>query len=480
MADVGGTQSEVTIGLPNYELIADLYGDAEFDVASQYARASALDDFGCSGFLISDDVYVNARHCRVMKGGAVTIDVHWGRYGTTDADFSLATKEARNRTQNLGVPMSQLPNVDAALKTWKCDLALSPSKRDIDYWRCRPNSLAWTEQGDGARNVTLNLLPGHVWGYYKSDSGSRPVGTALYTSHMVRRCTDSTRNLVISTQGGVKDTDYGCVSFANEDPEHCFEHGLDIIPGSSGAPVVDKSTHQAYGVMHGHWTYWLGTADKVCEGWPSGQVANLATRFGPEVFTMTQPEPVFQSPPFAGWGSNWIGGTGGTADFSACPTGYLAAGVVGTASSSGYLGNFGFVCMPSVGGTRLDEATVIAHGSFDVGFKKAKNTDFNEYFNETLSSTQPSPHQQNLQLCPPGYYVNGVGGLAGNFVGQLVFMRCHSPSTDHTVVRTIAGRFGSKRDGMTYTWSACPAGSHVYALFSKTGWFTDGFVAACR
>jgi hypothetical protein len=478
--DIGERESEVTIGDPNYELIADLYDDPDFDVASQYARASALDGFGCSGFLISDDVYVNARHCRLTTSGATTISVTWGRYGVADANFDLATAEAKTRLESLGVPASSANLSPGQLKTWTCSLELSPAHRDIDYWRCQPRQLTWYESAGSGQWVSLNLLPGHLWGHYKVDSGSRPVGRRLYTAHLIQRCGDSTRNLVISTEGSVKDTDYGCVGFADQDPQHCFEHGLDTVQGSSGGAVVDKTTHQAYAVQQGQWRYWLGTANKVCSGWPSWQVANTATRFGPEVLDITAPGAVFQSGPAVGWGSEWIGGSGGNPHYSECPTGYAAAGVVGTTSSSGYLGNFGFVCVPEVGGLRLDESRVIAHGSVDVGFVTANGTDFNEYFNETLSSEQPSSHQQNLQMCPPGYFIDGLGGFAGNYVGKLIAIRCHNSSTGHSVARFLGDRFGANWDGMEYTWSSCPAGSHAYALFSNTGWLTDGLIPRCR
>lgn len=476
---VDETASEVTIGTPDYELVASLYGDLEFDVASQYARASAIDAFGCSGFLISDNVYVNARHCRATTTGATTITVSWGQYGATDGDFTLATDEARARLENLGVP-AQVNPTTAELKTWTCNLVLSPSTRDIDYWLCQPNSISWHESAGDGQVVTLNLEPGHIWGHYKADSGSRPKGRRLYSTHMVQRCGDTQRNLVISTEGNVKDTDYGCVGFGNEDPDHCFEHGLDTIQGSSGAAVVDMTTHHAYAVQQGQWRYWFGTKNKVCSGWPSGQVANVATRFGPEVFDMVAPGPVFASGPTVGWASEFLGGVGGSTHYNECPTGHLAVGVVGTTSAGGYLGNFGLVCMPTGGGMRLDEATVIAHGSFDTGFTVANNTDFNEYHNEVLSTEVAAPHQQNIQLCPPGYFLTGLGGFEGDYVGMLVGMECRHPSTNHAVARLFGQRFGSKFEDMDYTWSSCPAGSYAFALFSRSGWFTDGIRHRCR
>lgn len=164
-----------------------------------------------------------------------------------------------------------------------------------------------------------------------------------------------------------------------------------------------------------------------------------------------------------------------------CPNGYAVAGIVGSSVSFGInrsnqlesrkntsvqVGNLGLVCMPYghplLHAINFSRAGVVASGSIDVAilnpfFKISRSLNLGQvltsemvplsvYMNEYLSTYNPEPreyvcgadihnyrsrkrvsYQQNLTMCPPGYYVRGIQiAHANSIVSRISSIQCRS------------------------------------------------------
>jgi hypothetical protein len=470
-----------------------------------YGRATGLvRNTGCTSFLVDDGVVATARHCRmdddlIPDGTSPTTTIRFGRYGSgaPSGNFSGGSLDGLIRAIQLGIPLSVFlgnPAAFSSLTTWTCTVSQSTTGRDIEYYTCQPNVVSWVEPVNGM-TVNLSLLPGHIWGHFNTASSGHQDGQSVRNFGVNQRCGDAVRS-VITAPGEVEDDVDGCIGWFGG----CFEVTTDTFGGHSGGPVVRRSDHVAYGVTHGStFASWdAGETNDPCGSATGWHTENLATKIASDVSNFTGSSPTGGAQPTGGYLGigGLVGGTGGTNRSLNCPANYLAAGVIGSTSSGGYLGNFGLVCMPNkdafnagmvgnVTSHRLDRAVVVAAGSHDTGFVTADDVDFNTYFNEVLSDTAAGPFQQALTMCPPGMFLRRITGFEGTYAAEVTKIACAPPATSWMLVERDVSGLGNLSDAddpnlVEDTTQCDGAGAFINGILIHSGWVTDGYRARCR
>ena len=487
----GVIQEEVVMDdSPDWNYLTEFENDPAFVTGALYGRGAGWDlDTGCSGFLVDDDIWVDASHCGIVADDDLTITIQMGNFGGTDpGNNDPAIAEARQRLVALGIPQATVDGLGTnSFTRWVCDLdqEMVPD-RDIDYYECSPNRVSWTESPSWEpRSTYVDLLPGHVWGHFNVEPGDRPDGRDLYLISHNTKCGDGSRTSLLSP-GEVTDDSSTCADGGGYSwGDDCFNHNADSMAGSSGAVLVDSTTNRAFGVNHGHEVYWFGDEDDPCDSW--SWAVNDATYIRNEIYDYTDEDAGGNGWPMGGWTwgtAPWIGGFGGSQKGAYCEDGMMVGGVVGSTAQGGWAGNLGFVCVPhnSKSAWRFDRAEVLAMGSWDTGFT-FDVVDANTYLHEVRSDNEPGAGVQHLAMCPAGYFVDGIGAMAGQYVGKLLFLLCEDPRNGHETYRWIAngdGFIGTKASGLAYEFSGCPAGQYFAGLEANTGWHLDGFNPVCR
>ena len=456
--------SELIVGSRNWYPLTSMESSSTYLSSALYGRAAGRTDTYCSGFLIDDDIFVTAHHCHRSS-----LEVTFGRYGDVPGDYSRANAEARRRLRQVGVPITIVDGLaSSTFRTFTCRWERRDSGyRDIEFYRCNTNLIEWREQFQNSdRVVRYGLKPGHVWGHFEV-GGSRAEGTRLNIIANNQRWSDSPWDTLLS-RGEVIDRDDDCT----EGYSHCFEHSGDTLTGSSGGAILDRNTHRVFGVVQGshqviksenYGTYW----GAVVHGYLTAQThGGWATGV---------------------WGEHtaWVGGGGGSNKRFSCPLGMMAAGVIGSTSASGYVGNLGLVCVPhySASHMRLDRAKVVVGGSHDTEFVTGAH-DFNVYTHETRSSTAAATHLQSLTLCPPGFFMYGMSVNEGRYVNAINSINCEDPQSGALARRNVRqgasdNTIGARLDE-DWTTIDCPVGQYMARLDINSGWVTDGFRVRCR
>ncbi|MEZ4467237.1 MAG: hypothetical protein R3F60_20900 [bacterium] len=431
-----------------------------------YGRATARIGT-CSAGLISDDVLVGARH----DSCGVSTDAHFGWFGDPSGDFSIADAEARRRLRQIGVPESVVQRLDPSTwRDWTCPTASVEAGRDIRYMRCEPKLLEWDEAHQNSRvHLRFHLKPGHIWGFLEVERGERADRTSLRVLSINRRWSNTPLAILVSG-GRVIDRNNAC----NQDWNHCFEHGADTLGGSSGGPILDTYQARMFGVHSGGYEGLFRTENR------ASYLGDGVTRYLTEARDGGWPTG-------AGAGQTpTAGGAGGQRVWRACPQGMMAAGVVGTTSAQGYVGNFGLVCVPHGERTdyRLDRAYVVAGGSWDTGAHEAQNYPLNQYLHEFRSDSQPGRNgTQAMALCPPAFYIRSLTVRAGTYVDNVLSMTCADPQTGALAHRNVTidpeSLIGRSPGGAMQTL-ACPDGSYAHGIVDRVGALTDAIALLCR
>jgi hypothetical protein len=507
MEHLASDSSAIVLDRANYRLLTQLDGLGPEGARALYGRAVGTFPLtGCSGFLIEDNVVVSARQCRMAGEAEVespTLDVDFGSYGSgaNTGNFTTAIVEAMGRLLSLGVPVSVFTNGQITLETltrWSCTVSQQTPGRDVEYFTCDPNPIVWTNPNGTA--TQLALMPGHLWGHFNVAPQVPAAISSLRNYGVNRRCGDSAKSTLVST-GIMWETSEACDEWVSDTFGACFEYTSDANAMHEGGPILLDGSNQVFGIHTGHWHFWAedsGDDSDPCASADSHFAENLGTFIGSDVANFTGSAPNGNGMP-AGTtltSGAYFGGNGGSAKWLTCPLNYLAAGVIGSTSNDGYLGNFGLVCMPNrdffqgdltadVTPYRLDRALVLAGGSQDTG-PAADRVDLNSYFNEVQTSTGASPFRQRLEMCPPGEYLKSITGHFGNYAGRVTHIVCAPPKITNTeTTREILAALGTVTSAQAPSYSqqttACSQTFGFLAgLYIRSGAHTDGYQALCR
>jgi hypothetical protein len=390
----------------------------------------------CSGGFVDDDILVTSHHCSQRNGATSDFQkIAFGKWGDTDGDVTAALEYLEDRLVRLGVPTWRVAQIDlTVLHEWGCDRLAQDGSRDVEFWSCRKKDLTWTENG---QTVTWELLPGQLYGHLEVADTLPNTGEDLYGISQNRHCPNGTADQSNSVLLSPGELEQAMASCALGYGTTCFKTYADWLASSSGGPILDAD-HRVFGVMHGE----IPGQSNVCDTYtPTGVQGNYGAYLGTQVDTYLSEDADGGGDPVGSWAGvlDRFGGTLGTAKYLACPAKMLAAGVVGTTTSTGILGHFGLVCMPNTShGTRvdqrLDRARVVSPGAADVGTVSSP-LDFNVFMAETLGVFQPDDGQHSLLMCPPGFFLSGVQGFESP--NTVYGIRCGDPESGTTVNRYV-------------------------------------------
>jgi hypothetical protein len=459
---------------PEWQLIRN-FEEGSFHTGVLYARATARtttpNGKRCSGFLVDDDILTTADHC----GTNGTTRAIFGEFGPSDGNYADGAFEARRRLKQLGVPTSVADSLDLRqLTEFTCNFQFQDGNRDVAYWECPGNDITFTI---GSNTYSYRIKPGHVWGHMNVGRGNRPDGRDVYALSVNARCGNDFMNTLLSP-GDIEDSTDSCIGSYGS----CFDLTTDWVGGSSGGAILDKTTHEVFGVVNGHTWWWFGDADDPCDRWDAA--INTGSYIGSGVDT-------FLNEPSNGWSTGawagptaWVGNTGGTRKYRYCPNGTLAAGIVGTSTDAGQVGNLGLICVPhnTPQALRMDRATVIAGGSIDVGFDAANNADWNTYMHEVLTDNSAELGVQTMAMCPAGSFIHRMQVGHSNFIDRVWRIHCKDPQNGKTTSVYVGGDIGT----VGQVWNGqqsfpeCPDGAYFAGLWVNSGWVTDGFSGYCR
>jgi hypothetical protein len=498
--ELGEADQELILGGEDWDQLPNFESDPTYYRGSLYGRATANLDMGsggrCSGWMITDNILVTAHHCR---NGHTTITAKFGQYDASPGGNAAGLADARNRLAELGVPLAVSATIgDSTLTHFSCSLYESeyPStSRDVDFYLCAPNQVTMNIPPFN-RNRTFEFHPGHLWGQYELDLGSRSDGDYIYAiSTNKTNAQDSAglpNSVLLSPHGYVYDGDddfYGQYA-------HNFEFvGSDIICGSSGGVMMDQTDHRAFGLITGQYSL---SGDDSCDRTGHGNggtfYSNVGTYLGDGAATLVGYGASYDGVPKVGThNSAWVGGTGGTLRTMTCPTNFVATGVIGT-RINGVIGNFGVVCTPyrrgyfettgadATVGRDFKNSTVLAGGSIDTDFVVANGTDYNTYWHDVVPNHDGSTPQSQIQ-CPFGSYLSGVNVSRVNaLISGVDSIRCTELKKVGNSVEQRASTFSTPGlSGATASkqTALCKDNSYATGLIERSGYFTDGFQLAC-
>jgi hypothetical protein len=420
----------------------------------------------------------------------------FGMYGY-DATFAEAKAEAREKLSNLGVraadvearslatnpgwtPPQASQALDRSLTSFTCTFLNREGTRDVAFWRCNPNPVAWTESRVAPSYLaSANILPGHIWGHMNTSTGGFSTNQSIALTSINRTCNDPLVQELLSP-GIVEDANDSCWGPYT----HCFDTNVDTERGSSGGPLFDRTTNRLTGVLNGQYWWGLGNPDNPCDRWSAA--TNMGSYLGPMVNTWVNAEPTGAGTAAGAWtaATARVGATTGTARTFSCPEGMLVAGVLGTTDPSWAIGNLGLICMPkrADGRLRYDRAVVTTGGSIDIGLRSAVNTDLNTYLHEVRSTSTLTPGVQTVAMCPPGQFVQSIQAYASTFTNRIDALTCATP--DRTRTSRVQAFMENNRVGWsgsgTLQTAACASDSFWAGGTIRSGWLTDGFQGSCR
>jgi hypothetical protein len=459
--------------LPNFE------SDPDMTSAVLYGRATARLIFPggstCSAALIDDDVLVTNVHCGVTSSATA----YFGLYGDPAAtgDYSIGTGDGSKRLKQLGVPKATVDAMDwADIQAYDCTWDADEGTRDIAFWTCAPNTTTFTID---STSHTLDYLPGHVWGHFNVDRGTRGASEPLQVLSTNKLCGDTHRNVLLG-EGEILSSSETCA----EGYTDCFSTYADHHSGSSGGPVVDAYTQGIFGLVQGQ-SVPRSYGDE-CDTLLEGEGYNIGAYLGPLADTYTEEDSDGGGEPVGDWdGTTTLLGTAPRTLLS-CPGDRLAAGVVGTTHAGG-IGALGLVCVPHAtsGPRRLDRSVVITEGSTDLGIKIGK-VDFNDFMAEYQSTSMPDLGQPTLAMCIDGYFVTDMT-FRTTFRGnpqQLREIRCENPDTGDSYLKSISvlstGAIGPHIGRGFSSTIGCDPGAYFGGLWLDSSGTTTGVRGRCR
>lgn len=467
-------------------------------------------NYGCSSFLISDSHLATARHCSCNGwlscngfNGSAAARVEFGRWGSNYGSFATGTLVARYRLKNfVGVEATCANNVSATeLKEWSCFWVGSAytqeaGYRDISFYHCPAKPICGQ-----------NVLPGHLWGFSNTDRVDLGENDSFSLVSINTRYEEISQgitgvfNTLLSPNGKVLNANteganvtgpyYYCMSVT----------GADNYCGSSGGPAFTQGNspfpYIAMGVVQGsNWktypTYVQNPASDVnCTTYPQQPTTwkyyDFISKIPGNVTAYYRMAINYTIPLLFGSFSNTIsvGGSGGTQHVMLCgATNSVAAGIIGTTSANGYVGNFGIVCSPYDNPNEphhLDSSSVRVGGSF--GTSSWTSMDLNSYYNEILDNenNEPGVKHQSIKMCKKGYFLKGVELRSGAYVDRIEKVVCEK--WDHTTSYSVGletdNKIGTSAGG-TYKIVTCPSNAFVIGIDIRSAWLTDGFLLRCR
>lgn len=460
---------------PEWDLMTSFESDPDLELGTHYGEATAtLDNGWCSAGLIDDDILVTADQCR--KSGPMT--AKFGEWGFSNTNHLRGINTAKQRLKQLGVPATVVDNLNVDLmREFSCTFQSQDGTADVAYYECLGNDISWTANGN---TFSFRIKPGHLWGHYNVDVTPR-LRTDVYMLSVANTCAHPLQDTLLSP-GDQTSTSTGCNTSGHTD---CFNHDLDSIGGTAGGVIVDGSNHKVYGVHNGYYSWQIGDPNNPCQQF--WWATNTGSYMGSGAATFTN-----EDASGGGWSlgdfsasAGWVGGSGGNLSETQCLGDRMAAGIVGSTSASGTVGNFGLICAPHRPSTelRLDRSRVIAGGSLDVGLGAAQHEDWNTYMNEVRTDTTTTgDNRQIMAMCPAGSFIWQIRTKAGAVVDKIVGIDCEDPQTN--VLSSIdldggTGLIGTSSGGTSQS-TTCPFPEYVSGLHIRAGHMTDGFKAMCR
>lgn len=456
----------------------------------------------CSGFLISDDVFVTSETC---VGDDAQIIVTFGLYGSNFFPYIFPDggwHDSWNTSRAAGaIDYSGQPPV------YSCARAASDPTGDAVFYECQPQIVNFNLVNGLGTPWSVPVYPGEVWGHL--DLGTIPaVGAEVVLDSMFTECSPAYVRVWLSD--GIMGTAASCPQYKESG---CFEVSTDATASSLGGPLVSKATGDVFGLLA---VEWLGGPSDPCVPQPP-PATNVGSPLGPmaAMFAAGPPaggQPV--SPP--GYASNWVGGQGGMPHPWSCPPNMLVAGIVGNRTHANpfgeelnqndtptdefnwapeYTGNLGFICVPNRSDRRrLDDAVVNTGGSANTDFHVAVNEDLNRYIHRQLWEDQGLTGEQSFHMCPSGMFLHGITAATGAYVNGIRVLHCSTLDGSATTqarpffigTPTVYGppllnlsEWTPSPNGNEVT-ASCPAGSFIASGTIHADWWTDGFDVQCH
>ena len=464
--------------------------DATHRIAARYGRAVARIDIErpdgtsaiCPAFLINDRTLVSSANCRGTDRSHARVPAFFGRYGAQEGgvDFPDALSEARVRLYERGFPIDWVFDPEdgptaASLTRFTCDFLgtdyLGDAPRRLDYWECRPNTLRVTA-APFARERSLALLPGHLYGHFEIEADALPVGTDISAIGYGATPSTADRAVLFSPNGRtVALTGTGSTGAFELSGNVPFDTGVMSRGARPRLRGIVTGT-----VYHPRYQHDIGVA--------FGALAVARAQYG---------DGRWATLPRVGSGvTPWLGGSGGTLRALDCPADFAASGVIYSVES-GVVGNLGVVCEPFQRGTTdagadveighaLTQAVVIGGGSIGTGIAAVNRVDFNTYWHEVLDPARGEP--QHTLLCPPGSYLAGLRATADTLVRGIAAIECRelvAPTATRAAIQRSAEirPFGLGSGSSTARESDCSAQALATGIRVRAGYFTDGVQLAC-
>jgi hypothetical protein len=381
-----------------------------------YGRAAGS-AAGCSGSLISRDLFATAHHC----GAASTISVRFMNNSPERANYLF------QRFENLGFGNAERTSqIASARMPWTCNYWYQEASRDLVYYSCGPRTFTvrpgmqaefWPGEIFGHLDIQVSV-PGVDANVHALTQGAGWwMDSAFQQTMLSPNGTRVSASSVTFTEGGVTYTPvYRTV-------------GDDMNDGGSGGASILASNSRAWAV----WTGWNNSTSASCYDsvddlyspdctinrhyWTPLHEDVLPLQYIPRASSLEPPSSLIDA--------SLAGGTGGTAVSAYCASDEAMIGVlhslyndVYTSGASTYriLGNFGAICAPvsltAQNRLQLDHANVFTRTSHDTGFltsidPETGRTRLNRYMNTVLSDgiTGAPNSQQELFVCPAEYAI---------------------------------------------------------------------------
>lgn len=450
----------------------------------------------CSGFMISKDLFVTARHCHHKD--TKMLHVQFGQTDTKEEQVFVLDLIAQ-RLAGLGVIDDSLDMADTVItpssidpkyggerrRSWfhhrRCFFEANEPRRDISYWRC--------ERSDHTSKDILT--PNHVgeaWGYLELGDGLPERRAAALGYQVNRRCDMKNTELLISPGViGVRDTcAYGW--------RRCFQFDGDVMGGSSGGPIVD-GRHRVFGVIQGaiqgrkESDGKLATWEEMDDPCRRFDDWNLGAELGDVAKRLLEADAAPGVPQGKHLGRTRSMGkwTPHQAESWTCPDHMQGIGVIGTTDlQRRSVGNLALLCSPTTH-FPYDQTVVFGGGSEDIGGVVAKGTSLNAYLSRARIRRPGTPRlgMQAFAVCRPDTTLVGLvtrpseEGLPGG-VSSLLCQDNQSGEFDHVPVGgRYQGTVGQHQTGMP-TLLACDKGSNLYGMHVVQAAGLEYLTGLCR